>query len=194
MRNADKILDYIEGTGLNEPYPVRALYPPINPGEKDWQDYYRVRNLNQPNHYHNGGAWPFIGGFYVAALVKAGRLDQAAYQLEKLAQMNRLGKKTEWEFNEWAHGKTGRPMGKAYQAWSAASFVAAHLRFQGDTSIEVAEQRPDEITQQQDAGLYQQRPGQCDPLLHSGRTAIVTPIQEFAQAELSLSSSTRRLI
>ena len=33
--------------------------------------------LNLPHYYHNGGIWPFIGGFYVAALVKAGRLKEA---------------------------------------------------------------------------------------------------------------------
>jgi hypothetical protein len=31
----------------------------------------------------------------------------------------------EWEFNEWHHGVTGRPMGKAFQAWTAASFLQA---------------------------------------------------------------------
>jgi glycogen debranching enzyme len=126
MKKANKILDYIDGCGLNEPFPVRALYPPINPGEKDWQDYYRVRNLNQPHHYHNGGAWPFIGGFYVAALVKAGRLQEASYQLGKLAEMNRLGKKDEWEFNEWFHGQSGRPMGYGGQSWSTAMYIFAH--------------------------------------------------------------------
>jgi len=30
-----------------------------------------------------------------------------------------------WEFNEWHHGVTGRPMGKAFQAWSAAGFIRA---------------------------------------------------------------------
>ena len=43
---------------------------PLQPGDKDWRDYYRVRNLNLPHHYHNGGAWPFIGGFYVAVIRK----------------------------------------------------------------------------------------------------------------------------
>ncbi|WP_276357161.1 amylo-alpha-1,6-glucosidase [Cohnella caldifontis] len=122
---ADKILDYIHGCGLNEPFPVRCLYPPIQPGDKDWRDYYRVRNLNLPNHYHNGGAWPFIGGFYVAALVKAGRYAEAEYQLGKLAEMNRLGKRREWEFNEWFHGLSGRPMGYGGQSWSTAMFLFA---------------------------------------------------------------------
>jgi glycogen debranching enzyme len=121
----DKILDYIHGCGLNEPFPVRALYPPIQPGEKDWREYYRVRNLNQPHHYHNGGAWPFIGGVYVAALVQAGRLEEARCQLDKLTAMLRLGKQKEWEFNEWFHGLSGRPMGYAGQSWSAAMYLYA---------------------------------------------------------------------
>jgi hypothetical protein len=29
----------------------------------------------------NDGAWPFIGGFYVAALVQAGRLEEARRRL-----------------------------------------------------------------------------------------------------------------
>jgi glycogen debranching enzyme len=122
---ANKILDYIQGCGINEPFPVQALYPAIREGEKDWRDYYRVRNLNLPHHYHNGGSWPFIGGFYVAALIQAKRFDEAEYQLGKLASMNKTGKKTEWEFNEWFHGQSGRPMGFAGQSWSAAMYLFA---------------------------------------------------------------------
>ena len=124
-RKANKILDYIHSCGLNDPFPVRALYPPIQPGEKDWREYYRVRNLNQPNHYHNGGAWPFIGGLYVAALVQAGRFDEACCQLDNLTAMVRLGKSQEWEFNEWFHGLSGRPMGYGGQSWSAAMYLFA---------------------------------------------------------------------
>jgi glycogen debranching enzyme len=122
---ADKILDYIQACGLDEPFPVRAVYPPIQPGEKDWRDYYRVRNLNQPHHYHNGGAWPFIGGIYVAALVQAGRLNEARCQLERLTEMVSLGRGQEWEFNEWFHGVSGKPMGYAGQSWSAAMYLFA---------------------------------------------------------------------
>ena len=123
---AAKILNYIDGCGLNEPFPVRAVYPVINPGDKDWREYYRVRNINQPHHYHNGGAWPFIGGFYVTALVQAGRMVEAEQQLAKLGAMNQRGKHREWEFNEWFHGQSGRPMGFGGQSWSAAMFVFAH--------------------------------------------------------------------
>ncbi len=125
QKKADLILDYIQGTGLNEPFPVRVVYPVVNPGEKDWRDYFRVRNLNLPHHYHNGGAWAFIGGFYVAALVQAGRFDEAEVQLGKLTEMNRLGVRKEWEFNEWFHGTSGRPMGYSEQSWSAAMYLYA---------------------------------------------------------------------
>lgn len=123
---ANRILDYIHQCGLNEPHPVACLYPVVQPGEAEWRDYFRVRNLNQPHHYHNGGAWGFIGGFYVAALVQAGRMDEAEGQLDRLAQMNKLGVRREWEFNEWFHGLSGRPMGFAGQSWSAAMYLYAY--------------------------------------------------------------------
>jgi hypothetical protein len=122
---ANRILDYLHGCGVNEPHPVASLYPVVQPGDREWREYFRVRNLNQPHHYHNGGIWGFIGGFYVAALVQAGRLDEAAYQLGRLARMNQLGVRGEWEFNEWYHGVSGRPMGFAGQSWSAAMYLYA---------------------------------------------------------------------
>jgi glycogen debranching enzyme len=126
QKQSNLILDYIEGCGLNDPYPVQCLYPPVQPGDKDWREYFRVRNLNQPHHYHNGGTWPFIGGFYVAALVQAGRFEEAQHQLANLAKMNHDGVRDQWEFNEWFHGLSGRPMGFAGQSWSAAMYLFAH--------------------------------------------------------------------
>jgi serine/threonine protein kinase len=105
------ILDFIARHGSDRP-PLFSLYPVVEPGDPDWRDYYGTRNL--PQHYHNGGIWPFIGGFYVAALVKAGRMDAAAQALEKLTDLNLSG-----EFNEWYHGETVEPMGVQDQAWSA---------------------------------------------------------------------------
>jgi glycogen debranching enzyme len=121
-----RMLDYLYQVGIAEPYPVRVLHPVIHPGSKDWREYYRNNNLNLPDQYHNGGIWPFVGGFYVAALVKAGRAQEAERQLEKLAQVNRSGIEGEWEFNEWCQGQTGRPMGYPHQAWSAGMYVFAY--------------------------------------------------------------------
>ena len=121
-----RILDYLDQVGIADPYPVRVLHPIIYPGNKDWREYYRNNNLNLPEQYHNGGIWPFVGGFYVAALVKAGRMEQARQQLEKLAEVNRMGTEEEWEFNEWCHGRSGKPMGYPHQAWSAGMYVFAY--------------------------------------------------------------------
>ncbi|MFQ5341696.1 MAG: amylo-alpha-1,6-glucosidase [Anaerolineae bacterium] len=121
-----RILTYLHQVGIAEPYPVRVLHPVIYPGDKDWREYYRNNNLNLPEQYHNGGIWPFVGGFYVAALVKTRRLAEARRQLEKLAEVNRLGVEEEWEFNEWCHGRSGQPMGYPHQAWSAGMYIFAY--------------------------------------------------------------------
>lgn len=124
---ADSILDYIEKHKLDSPYPIRTIHPPIQPGDQEWREYYRSEHdLNLPDQYHNGGIWPWVGGLYVAALVRAGRLEKAKGALYKLALGNRLGKKREWEFNEWLHGISGEPRGSADQAWSAGMFIYAY--------------------------------------------------------------------
>ncbi|OHA47866.1 MAG: hypothetical protein A2806_02385 [Candidatus Terrybacteria bacterium RIFCSPHIGHO2_01_FULL_48_17] len=119
------ILDYMARAGIAHPYPTKAITPSITPHNSDWRNYYRKYRLNLPNQYHNGGIWPFIGGLHVAALVKAGRQKKAEALLVKLMQANQKGKKSKWEFNEWLHGKTGRPLGMAKQAWSAGMFLYA---------------------------------------------------------------------
>lgn len=122
---AGHILRFMLQVGMAEPYPTKAVYPPIYPGEKDWRDYFRSRTLNLPNQYHNGGIWPMVGGFHVAALVRAGEHEAAARLLVSLAEANRQGVREPWEFNEWMHGQSGHPMGYALQAWSAAMFLYA---------------------------------------------------------------------
>lgn len=116
---------FMYGAGVNDPFPVENVYPSVNPGDPDWRPYYTVNLLNLPHHYHNGGIWPFIGGGWVRFINKIGLKEVALQELFKLAKLNKLGNHHEWEFNEWAHGKTGRPMGKAYQAWSASEYILA---------------------------------------------------------------------
>jgi Alkaline and neutral invertase len=111
------IVDFMERHGMGKA-PMPSLTPVIEPGHPDWRDYYGMLNL--PHHYHNGGVWPFIGGFYVAALVKAGRHPDAARALDNLTELNRAG-----EFNEWHHGRTFEPMGVTCQAWSAGMYLFA---------------------------------------------------------------------
>ena len=116
---------FMWGVGVNQPWPVANLYTVVQAGDPDWRPYYTVNLLNLPHHYHNGGIWPFIGGLWVRFIHRLGFHEVACRELVRLAQLNQLGRDQEWEFNEWAHGRTGRPMGKAYQAWSAAAFLGA---------------------------------------------------------------------
>lgn len=116
---------FMWGVGVNDPYPVVNLYPPVQSGDPDWRPYYTVNLLNLPGHYHNGGIWPFIGGMWVRFIHRLGLYEVACRELLNLAELNRLGKNQEWEFNEWIHSRTGRPMGKSFQAWSASSYIHA---------------------------------------------------------------------
>ena len=122
---SDHILRYMLQVGMAEPYPTKAIHPPIYPGESNWREYYRSRTLNLPHQYHNGGIWTMIGGFHVAALILRKRYAEAEKTLVSLAKANRQGLSEGLEFNEWLHGQSGHPMGFGYQAWSAAMFLYA---------------------------------------------------------------------
>ena len=116
---------FLWGVGINSPWPVKNLYPNVRAGDPEWKDFFAVNLLNLPDHYHNGGIWPFIGGMWVRFIHKLGMKTLARRELVRLSRLCKLGIETPWEFNEWFHGKTGRPMGKRFQAWNAASFVRA---------------------------------------------------------------------
>ncbi|MFZ9034400.1 MAG: glycoside hydrolase 100 family protein, partial [Anaerohalosphaeraceae bacterium] len=101
------------------------FFPYIEPGDPDWRE--RYEKYNQPGQYHNGGIWPFICGFYVAALVAAGKKRLARAKLIELAKLNKPYRveKVDFGFNEWLHAEDGRPMGQDWQSWSAAMFLYA---------------------------------------------------------------------
>ncbi len=129
----EHILRYMYQVGIAEPYPTKAIHPPIYPGEDDWRDYYRSRNLNIPHQYHNGGIWPMVGGFHVAALVRHNWMTEAERLLLSLAKANHESAIGEWGFNEWMHGESGHPMGFDQQAWSAAMYLYAENAVQNHT-------------------------------------------------------------
>lgn len=101
------------------------FFPYIQPHDPDWRPRYEL--YNQPGQYHNGGIWPFICGFYVAALVAAGKRKLAQTKLVELATLNRLYReeKTDFGFNEWFDARDGKPMGQDWQSWSAAMYLYA---------------------------------------------------------------------
>jgi glycogen debranching enzyme len=121
-----KILNYIKKNKVDRPYPVKAIYPPLKPGDPEWHSYFSKCGADTPYHYANAGIWPFLGGFYVAALVKAKRFKEASQELELLAAANKLGTRTDWDFSEWLDGATGQPTDNPYQAWSAGMYLFAY--------------------------------------------------------------------
>ncbi|MCK4553896.1 hypothetical protein KAU19_02955 [Candidatus Parcubacteria bacterium] len=128
---AKKIVSYIEKQKINRPFPCKCIWPPIKKGDKEWHDYFAICDARKPLSYLNAGIWPFIGGIYIAALVKMKQYKKAQAELELLAKANMQKLKTRnfkagYEFNEWLHGKTGKPMGEPYQAWSAGMYVYAY--------------------------------------------------------------------
>ena len=119
-REQKKILAYIEKKKINKPYPVKSIYPPIKKGSKYWKDYYYDAGAT-PNNYLNGGIWPYIGGFYILALIKLKKFKEAQKELEKLGKANLKGNL----FPEWINPKTKQTHGK-FQAWSAGCYILAY--------------------------------------------------------------------
>jgi len=101
------------------------LFPYIRPEDPDWRP--RYARLNRPGEYHNGGIWPFICAFYVAAVVAAGRMKLAEEKLAALTNLVRPARKAQVEFgfNEWLKAQDGTPMGEDWQTWSAAMYLYA---------------------------------------------------------------------
>jgi hypothetical protein len=102
-----------------------CLFPYILPQHADWLP--RYERINRPGEYHNGGVWPFVCGFYVAACVAAGRLELASRKLLALAELVKPWHENEagWGFNEWIKAQTGQPSGRDWQTWSAAMYLYA---------------------------------------------------------------------
>ena len=102
-----------------------CLFPFIQSNHADWRP--RYERYNRPAEYHNGGVWPFVCGFYVAACVAAGRVELAERKLLALTELVKPWHEdeAEWGFNERIHARTGRPAGRDWQTWSAAMYLYA---------------------------------------------------------------------
>ncbi|MEE1963616.1 glycoside hydrolase 100 family protein [Allomuricauda taeanensis] len=101
------------------------FFPFIYPGDSDW--FPRYTDFNQPGNYHNGGIWPFISGFYIAALVASKNYGLAEKKLLTLTKLIKTGRNKELEFgfNEWYKAQDGKPMGQDWQTWSASNYLYA---------------------------------------------------------------------
>jgi len=101
------------------------FFPYVRPTDPEWSERYAIHN--RPGQYHNGGIWPFVCGFYVAAIVAAGRRRIAERALLALTDAVRRAKdpKLAFGFNEYLWAQDGRPGGHDWQSWSAAMYLYA---------------------------------------------------------------------
>ena len=106
-----------------------CFFPFVQPSDPDWHPRYETYNL--PGHYHNGGIWPFVCGFYIAALVAAGEQRIAKEKLRALTALVRPSRKAPlappgfFGFNEWFRAQDGNPAGEDWQTWSASMYLYA---------------------------------------------------------------------
>lgn len=123
LSKATRIADSLLKRKADYPYPVRVVLDPVKKSSRLWRSYMQRYKQNFPYQYHNGGIWPFVGGFWVMLLAKLGKRPLAWKELQRYAEANRLNN---WGFNEWLHGKSGEPMGMNGQSWNAAMFILAY--------------------------------------------------------------------
>lgn len=117
-----EIIDYLLSQNANKPYPIKSILKPISRKDNIWRPYMSHLNLNKQYEYHNGGIWPFIGGFWVMLL---SIFDQEIAS-EALGNLANLNKKNNWQFNEWFNAKNGQAMGMPKQSWNAAMYILAY--------------------------------------------------------------------
>jgi hypothetical protein len=101
------------------------LFPYVRRVDPDWRR--RYEQYNNPGEYHNGGVWPFVCGFYIAALVAAGRFHLAEQRLLTLTELVKKAREApvDFGFNEWYRAQDGTPQGQDWQSWSAAMYLYA---------------------------------------------------------------------
>jgi glycogen debranching enzyme len=134
------ILAAVRARRLARPYPVRVMDPPYKRGEPGFDVSFNEslppQHRSDPFEYHNGAVWPFAGALYVCALNKL-QIDDAGRELEAVALANNLTRGEDGVgFNEWIHGKSGKPMGQDGQSWNAGTFLAASASSAGKLPLQ----------------------------------------------------------
>jgi hypothetical protein len=124
--HANRIVRALKQAHADQPYPMRAVLDPIRRDDPLWRPYMARHHQNIEYQYHNGGVWPFIGGFWAMVLMALGMQSEADQALEQFAEASRIN---DWQFNEWLHGESGDARGMSGQSWNAAMFLLAlHAR------------------------------------------------------------------
>lgn len=122
----ERILHGILNHSIHTPFPLSTYTEPIS--QTDPSGMYKAhcdpmqgeRWRNPPGDYHNGGIWPFIGGYWCAALAISGHSGEAEDEFSRLMSWC-----TANHFNEWGRFVNGEPCGNPGQSWSAGAVLLA---------------------------------------------------------------------
>ena len=121
---AGRLMDHALGLAARTaPGLVPAFAPAVTAADPAWAALvanHRDRFSNRPGHYHNGGCWPMVNGWWAAALAAHGRGTDAEALAAAIGDANAAG-----SFPEYLDAYEGRPLGTAPLAWSAAASVMA---------------------------------------------------------------------
>ena len=101
---------------------IPAFHPVITQKDHEWE-HLRLNFLyefrNTPNHYHNGGLWPLVHGFFLASFPKENGLGELDAFAEVLARDNYI-------FPEYYHGETFEALGTRPLGFSASAYLIAY--------------------------------------------------------------------
>jgi glycogen debranching enzyme len=121
-QGARHVMHALSAAAVDDPYPIRAVVRPIRQGSFLWRSYMERHRQNFVWQYHNGGIWPMVGSFWIAALSASRHKRRATQALGRLEQCCAL---EDWGFTEWRHGRTLSPNGMPGQSWNAAGYLMA---------------------------------------------------------------------
>lgn len=113
-------------------YLLPAFDPVVQPTDPEWsqlQNAYQFEFKNKPYHYHNGGLWPMLSGWYVMDLVQRQQFDLAKQYVDGLHQATAAG------FPEYLDAKDFQPGGTPQLTWTAAAVVLAEHAYATHTVI-----------------------------------------------------------
>ena len=105
--------------------PMKICYPAVE--DKEWELITGCDPKNVRWSYHNGGNWPVLLWFLVAAALKSGR-QSIAERAIKAAEKRWSEFKDRDKWPEYYDGKRGMLVGKKamrYQTWTVAGYIVA---------------------------------------------------------------------
>ncbi|NEK55554.1 glycoside hydrolase, partial [Rhizobium leguminosarum] len=92
---AHSIVNTVGAAHAGSSLPVRVVLHPLSHEHDLWRAYMGRHRQNLMHQYHNGGIWPFVGGFWVMALARTGLQAAGWSELARLAHANALD---DWRF------------------------------------------------------------------------------------------------